>query len=250
MSKRTRIIRIIIYVFMVSMLVLLGVQYSSLPKGAESLTVFINGGSAGDSFTMYGGEEAALDYRITPKAFADRKTSMMVEDESVAFINGEGKLVALNEGQTVLVAEGAGLTKAIEIIVEDPVVSIKGFSTDVTVDLGDSYTIEPKVKMAVKGMEAPKLIYESSDDSVVKVNKKGKVTAVGYGTANVTVKAGKKEKKIIVRVREPEMEPMDHDTGTDADADAGAADNANTNAADNEDSNIEQAAINFWRIWP
>ena len=231
MNRKTGIIRIVIYVFMVSMLILLGVQYSSLPKGAQSLDLFINGGPAEDSFTMYAGEQASLDYRITPEAFADRKISMMIEDESVAFINDEGKLQALNEGQTVLIAEAAGFTESVDIIVQDPVVSIKGFSTDVTVDLGYSYTIEPKVKMAVKGMEAPKLIYESSDESVVTVNKKGKIKAVGYGTATVTVKAGKKEKKIIVRVREPEMEPLDHDTdpdaGTDTDAAAAAA-NANT----------------------
>ena len=209
MSMRIRITRIIIYVFMIGMLVFLNKQYLSLPKGAQALNLFINGGPAGESLELYSGEQASLDYRITPKAFADRRMNWEIEDESVAFIDEEGKLNALNEGMTVLTAEGAGFTKHIEINVKDPVVSIKGFSTDVTVDMGYSYKIEPKVKMAVTDVEKPNIIYESNDDSIVTVNKKGKITAVGYGTANVTVKAGKKEKKIIVRVREPEIAPAE-----------------------------------------
>lgn len=215
MSKRFQIIRITIYILMAAIIILLTVQYDSLPKGAEALYIFVNGGTPGDSIDMYAGEEASLGYRITPDAFSERSISWEIEDESVAFINGEGKLLALNEGQTVMTAEAAGFTKNIPINVKDPVVSIKGFKTDVTVDLGYSYKIEPKVKMAVKDLETPKIIYESSDDSIVTVNKKGKITAVGYGTANVTVKAGKKEKQIIVRVREPEIAPSEPDDDND-----------------------------------
>ena len=209
MTKGIRITRIIIYVFMIAMLVFLCKQYSSQPKGAEALYVFVNGGAPGDSITMYEGEDASLDYTITPEAFADRRISWEIEDESVAFIDGDGKLLALNEGETVMLVEAAGFQKTIPINVKDPVVSIKGFETDVTMDIGYSYTIEPKIKMAVKGMKAPKPKYESDDETKVLVSKKGKITAVGPGTAHVTVKAGKKSKEIIVRIREPQLAPAE-----------------------------------------
>ena len=213
MDKRIRITRIIIYIFMVTMLVVLSKQYSSLPKGAQSLDIFINGAPVTESFDFYAGEKAALDYKITPEAFADRRMSWEIEDESIAFINGEGDLLALNAGMTVLTAEAAGFTKHIKLNVKDPVVSIKGFKTDVTVDLGYSYKIKPKVKMAIEGIEKPEITYESDNISIVTVSKKGKVKAVGYGTANITVKAGEKEKKIIVRVREPEIAPSEPEEG-------------------------------------
>lgn len=211
MSKRIQIIRIIIYLLMAAMIILLTVQYDSLPKGAEALYIFVNGGRPGESIDMYAGEEASLDYRIVPDAFADRSISWEIEDEAIAFINGEGKLLALNEGQTVLIAEAAGFTENILINVKDSVVSIKGFKTDVTVDIGYSYTITPEVEMAVKGMEAPGLIFESDDETKVTVSSQGQITAVGSGTAHVTVKAGSKSKQIIVRVREPELAPTEPD---------------------------------------
>ena len=227
MDKRIRITRIIIYIFMVTMLVVLSKQYSSLPKGAQSLDIFINGAPVTESFDFYAGEKATLDYKITPEAFADRRMSWEIEDESIAFINGEGDLLALNAGMTVLTAEAAGFTKHIKLNVKDPVVSIKGFKTDVTVDLGYSYKIKPKVKMAVEGIEKPEITYESDNISIVTVSKKGKVKAVGYGTANITVKAGEKEKKIIVRVREPEIAPSEpeedeQDNGEQKNQDLGA----------------------------
>ena len=226
-DKRIRITRILIYIFMITMLAILSKQYSSLPKGAKSLDIYINGGPAHESFDFYAGEKATLDYRITPEAFADRKMSWEIEDESIAFINGEGELLALNEGMTVLIAEAAGFTKHIKLNVKDPVVSIKGFKTDVTVDLGYSYKIKPKVKMAIEGIEKPEVSYESDNISIVTVNKKGKIKAVGYGTANITVKAGEKAKKIIVRVREPEIAPS---VPEDAEKEDGEQNNQNSGA--------------------
>ena len=55
---------------MVTMLVVLSKQYSSLPKGAKSLDIFINGAPVTESFDFYAGEKATLDYKITP----DRKS--------------------------------------------------------------------------------------------------------------------------------------------------------------------------------
>lgn len=62
-------------------------------------------------------------------------------------------------------------------------VSLK--KSSVTIRVGDSSTI--KVKKA-KGVKLKKVTYKSSDKKIVKVTKKGKVTAKKKGTAAVTVK--------------------------------------------------------------
>lgn len=201
MKKRVGIIRAIIYFVMAAALIALGAQYSSLTRGAESLDIFADGGPSGEDLTLYVGESAALTYAIKPESFADRKISWDIADEGIATMEREGVLTALGEGKTQLTAEAAGCKVSIIINVEDPVISIGGFETDVTVDVGYSYTIEPEIKMTREGMRHPEIIYESDDESIVTVDNNGQITAVGSGTANVTVKAGKISENIIVRVR-------------------------------------------------
>ena len=84
---------------------------------------------------------------------------------------------------------------------EDTVASIEGFQTDVTVDVGYTYTVEPEIITKKKGQRAPDPVFKSDDESVVTVSEDGLITAVGSGMANVTVSAGSQTETIIVRVR-------------------------------------------------
>lgn len=203
MTKKIRIIRTIIYAAMIAALLLIAFQYTNLPKGAESISILADGEPAGEEITLSVGDDIFLSAVIEPEEFADRTVNWESSEEAVASIDGEETLKALKEGSATITAEAAGCSAKIVINVEkeDDVESIEGFETDVTMDVGYSYTIEPVITMKSGGQTAPKPVYESDDESVVTVDEDGVITAVGSGMANVTVTAGSKSVKIITRVR-------------------------------------------------
>lgn len=201
MNKTVRTIRTIIYIATAAALIMIAMQYANLQTGAESIKILVDGSPAGASVTLAPNEEISLSGRIEPKEFADADVRWESSDGSVASVREDGKLTALSEGETVLKAEAAGCSAELTIKVEDTVASIEGFQTDVTVNVGYTYKVEPVITTKKKGQKAPDPVFRSDDESVVTVSEDGLITAVGSGMANVTVSAGSKSETIIVRVR-------------------------------------------------
>ena len=176
-------------------------QAMETAMASKSIQILIDGAPVGDTVDLAPYEEISLSGSIEPKELENAAIQWEISDESVASVSEDGKLTALNEGETVLRAEAAGCSAELLINVEDTVASIEGFQTDVTVDVGYSYTVEPEITTKKEGQRAPDPVFESDDESVVTVSEDGLITAVGSGMANVTVSAGSQSETIIVRVR-------------------------------------------------
>lgn len=201
MNKAVRTIRTIIYIATAAVLIMIAMQYAKLPTGADSVKILVDGSPAGSSVTLAPNEEISLSGRIEPEEFADADIWWESSDESVASVREDGKLTALSEGEAVLKADAEGCSAELAIKVEDTVTSIEGFQTDVTVNVGYTYKVEPVITTKKEGQRAPDPVFKSDDESVVTVSDDGLITAVGSGMANVTVSAGSKSETIIVRVR-------------------------------------------------
>lgn len=100
-----------------------------------------------------------------------------VKNSKIAKVNNNGKVTAKKKGRTLVYATiGKRKLKCTVTIKSKPFLN----TTNVTLQKNNSF------KLVLKGTKAIK--WTSSDKSVATVSKKGKVTAVNYGTAVITAK--------------------------------------------------------------
>ncbi|MGN1090857.1 MAG: cellulase family glycosylhydrolase, partial [Huintestinicola sp.] len=79
------------------------------------------------------------------------------------------------------------LSASVKIIVGTRISSVSVDKTDVSMKKGDTYTIKPAIKPADASYKA--VSYSSSNKKAATVSSKGVITAVGAGSAKITVKA-------------------------------------------------------------
>jgi uncharacterized repeat protein (TIGR02543 family) len=112
---------------------------------------------------------------------ASGKITWTSSKKSVATVSSKGKVKAKKKGKTVITAKYEGKKYKCTINVEAPKLS----QTKASLILGDTTNVK------LNGTSF-KTTYSSSNTKVVKVNDKGKVTAVGEGTAKIKAKANGK----------------------------------------------------------
>lgn len=109
------------------------------------------------------------------------------EDEKIASVDENGRVTPKKNGSTVITCteEGSGVFAECEITVDTTEVeSLKLDSEELTLTLKESKTI--KTTIGPSDAANKTLKWESSDESVAKVDSKGKVTAVSAGQAVIT----------------------------------------------------------------
>lgn len=168
--------------------------------------------------TLYKGEKVDLYYTITPDD-ADQEIKWSSDDENVAKVNDRGRVSSVGEGTAVITAThvDSGETDTCKIIVkakddsedeeeeEDGEVSVTGISLDEEeLELTVEETAHLTEKISPKEAANTDVTWESSDEDVATVSKRGKVTAVGEGECAITVTTddGGYTAKCIVRVTE------------------------------------------------
>lgn len=128
-------------------------------------------------------------------------------DESVATVSGDGTVTAVGKGKATITVTGGGseVTCIVRVRISDTAVSPSpsvsaGSSaslnkTDITFFApGESFTLK------VSGSSAA-FSWSSSNTDVAAVDSKGKVTAVGEGTARITASSGNISLTCVVRVK-------------------------------------------------
>ena len=150
------------------------------------------------------------NYKLKVKVKTTGKISKKVEyssaDERIITVNNKGLVKGIKKGATKITVKSSVDTKVKKVIkvkVGTPVKKVKVSKKKVTLNEGDSFKI--KVKISPKKATYKKVSYKSSDKSIVKVSKKGKVTALKEGKAVITVKAkdgSNKKAKVTVTVRQ------------------------------------------------
>lgn len=118
-------------------------------------------------------------------------------DTSVATVNKYGNVTAISNGTaviTVKTANGKTATCIVNVVV--PPTSVTLSKTSLTLKTGAKYKIVPNLNPTYA---TTTYTWTSSNTSVATVNKNGNITAVGEGTAIVTVKTsnGKTDKCVV-----------------------------------------------------
>lgn len=111
-------------------------------------------------------------------------------DTKVATVNKQGKITAKNIGEAVItVTADNGLTRTCTVHVCYPVTGIELDSAEHALETGDSVQLNATVTTRDATYTNKLVTFTSSDESIVKVDESGMVTAVGAGTAEITVKS-------------------------------------------------------------
>lgn len=157
-------------------------------------------------------ETAQLTAEVIPSYADNTRVKWKSSDENVVTVDEKGKVTAVGNGTaTITVTSVSGnYTATVAVTVKIPVeiekISIEAEKETLT-KLGES--TELKVKIEPENADAQKLIWKSENEMIAAVDENGKVTAIGNGTAIITVTTedGKNTASITITVKIPD-EPV------------------------------------------
>ena len=166
-----------------------------------------------DTLTLTGKDETAqLTAEVLPSYADNTRVTWKSSDESVVTVDEKGKVTAVGNGTaTITVTSVSGnYTATVAVTVKIPVeiekITIEAEKETLT-KIGES--TELKVKIEPENADAQKLIWKSDNEMIAAVDENGKVTAIGNGTAIITVTTedGKNTASITITVKIPD-EPV------------------------------------------
>lgn len=155
------------------------------------------------------GETAQLTAEVTPSYADNKRVIWQSSDEKVATVDENGKVIAVENGTATITATSVSgsYTATVSVTVKIPVeiqkLTIEAEKETLT-KIGES--TELKVKIEPENADLQKLIWKSDNEKVATTDENGKVTAVGNGTAEITVTTedGKITASIMITVKVPD----------------------------------------------
>lgn len=143
-------------------------------------------------------EEAEQFYGITytrEPADCTEEVVFSSDNESIATVNQQGKIVAVNAGSAVITAKCGTQTASCLVTCDFKVVDEEQPSGDEELSLNNTdmtfFSPGEQFTLAVKGApEEADITYSSADASVATVSDRGVITAMGSGTTTITVYVG------------------------------------------------------------
>ena len=148
------------------------------------------------------GNSVTLVATVTPSNATDPSITWKSSDESIATVDQNGKVTAINSGSTTITAKAGEQQASCTISVIIPVTGITLNTTSLSMGKGQSSTLVATVSPADATDKS--VSWTSSDTKVVTVTN-GTVTSVGGGMAEITAKTndGGYEAKCVVEVKVP-----------------------------------------------
>lgn len=139
------------------------------------------------------GKSTTLTATVTPATAANKSVRWTSSDTGVATVDATGRVSAVAKGTAVITAstEDGGFTAQCTVRVsadEAEVIAVDGVSLDrrsVKLDVGETEKLSATVTPKDASNQSVK--WKSNDENVVSVDATGKLTAIGSGTASVTV---------------------------------------------------------------
>ena len=163
-------------------------------------------------------ETAQLTAEVTPSYADNKRVTWQSSDEKVATVDENGKVTAVGNGTATITATSVSgsYTATVSVTVKIPVeiqkLTIEAEKETLT-KIGES--TELKVKIEPENADLQKLIWKSHNEKVAITDENGKVTAVGNGTAEITVTTedGKITASIMITVKVPDEPTINKTTG-------------------------------------
>ncbi len=143
-----------------------------------------------DIKTLYVGEQLMIDAVVTPSDATIRTLTWSSDNDSNAAVDEYGVVTGVSKGNakiTAKAADGSGQYATFTVTVRQQAESIELTDADLTLKVGNYQTLRPTVLPNTTNDKS--VIWETSDDSIAKVNSSGRVTAVAPGTAVITCRS-------------------------------------------------------------
>lgn len=135
------------------------------------------------------GEQYLLKATVHPSDATNNKVTFKSADESIATVSENGLITGIKGGTTVVfvTTEERGLTASCTVIVQEDITSITLSETETYVGKGK----DKKITATILPTSATKkkLLWKSSDESIVIVDQEGNIHGVNLGTATITATA-------------------------------------------------------------
>ena len=169
-----------------------------------TVNIPLNGISiTGNATTIKRGQTTQLTVVYDPEDTTDdRSVTWTSSEPSVASVNENGLVTALQDGETTITAAVGDKTASYNIRVQEIKLTSINIKESTTIHKGDSETLaityEPE-----DTTDSKTATWTSSDTSIVTVDGNGTVTAVAPGSAIVTARVGNFEDSCIVTVDAP-----------------------------------------------
>ncbi len=157
------------------------------------------------------GEETSLSVSILPTNATDKSVSYAIENDKIVSFN-DGKVKALKEGVTSIIATSANGIKAVSIITVHkkniPATGISLNRTELTVKLGEAAMLAATVQPTDT---TDRTVVWSIDNPDIATVENGRVSALKVGTAIVTVNTadGKYQATCKITVEAEKNDPID-----------------------------------------
>lgn len=167
-----------------------------------------------ENVTLVVGDSIQLVAEVTPTDALDQTLTWSSDEPTIASVDQNGKVTALEEGFAVITAKasnGVLNTVTVNVTAESvPATAIELISTELDTVVGDMNNIGAGLSIEPADCtDVP--VWETSNPDVATVTADGKVTSVGAGEATITVTVGSLTATCIVNVEEPAPEPSGFD---------------------------------------
>ncbi len=141
--------------------------------------------------------------KVTELAAGDSVASYTSSNKKIFTVSKTGKITAKNKvgSAKLTITLASGYAKTINVKVQKAAVTTKkitGVQKNLTMKKGAKITLQPVLNPITSSQ---KITYSTSNKKIATVNAKGMITAKKKGTANITVKSGKKKVTVKVKVK-------------------------------------------------
>ena len=149
------------------------------------------------SLSLTKGDVYTLNATVKPDDATDKTVSWRSSNTAVATVDSNGKVKAIAGGSATITATAGGVSAKCSVTVSVPVTSVSLNKTALNLMVGDTETLTATIYPS--DATNKNVTWKSSNTSVATVQS-GKVSAVGVGTAQITVTTNNGSKKATCTV--------------------------------------------------
>ena len=145
-----------------------------------------------NKMTLEKGTRETLTATVFPDDATNKSLVWTSSNKNVAIVNANGRVTGLSAGKATITVTtvNAGETATCEVTVTEPeIINVKGVTlnkSNLAMEKGDAEVLTATLNPT--NSTNKNVTWTSNNDNVVVVNQNGKVTAIGEGTAVVTVR--------------------------------------------------------------